>query len=231
MYHHHFAISAISRFLDNSSYYQPVGQGTEVVEKREMQLLPPNILSKLHRLDVLMMVLGTRGDIDVFLSIAKRLEKQRCRIRIATHTSHRDRIDAHGFDFFDAGGSPDEFTQALGEEPNLVRSIIRGDLGRLRKSICRTYARFWQAGFDNSDSSFHEKHAASRPFIANIVVSIPSTIVHVQAAETLHVPLVLISAQPTTPTSNFPHVLTITKPKLSPGHWWNLLSYFLFNLL
>lgn len=231
-YHHHFPICALSRFLDSSSYYQPLDQNNAIVgQQQEIQFIPQQIVETLHRFDVLMMVLGSRGDIDVFLSISKRLDQKGCRVRIATHSDHRARIEAHGFEFYDAGGSPDEFSQILGREPNLLKSILRGDFGRLRQSLCLTFARFWQASFDSSDSVFREKSVTARPFIANIVVSSPATMVHIHAAETLQVPLVFVSAQPNLPTSEFPHVLTMTKPKFSTGHWWNLASYFCFNLL
>ncbi|KAK4151734.1 squalene cyclase [Chaetomidium leptoderma] len=232
-YHHHFAISALARFLDSSK----TGRGCHrpLVD----QDLPQHLVTALSRQDILLMVLGSRGDIDIFLSIAKRLEEKGHRVRVATHPTHQALVDSHGFEFYDVGGGPDEFAQVLGREPNLLWSIVRGDLGKLRQSLCSIFARFWQAGFDDNYASGNECYAAdkgqhvadSRPFIADLVVSIPATTVHVHAAESLQAPLVLVSAQPTLPTREFPHVFTMNTPRFSPGRWWNYATFFLLELL
>lgn len=229
-YHHHFAISALARFLDRTD---------EPDQDRGLPLLMNrHVVTTITRHDILLMVLGSRGDIDVFLSIAGKLDKNRHRVRVATHPAHQELVEAHGFEFYDVGGGPDEFAQVLGREPNLLWSIIRGDLGRLRQSLCRTFARFWEAGYGSNNTRNTRNAdpkadgiADSRPFVADLIVSTPATTVHVHAAETLRTPLVLIATQPTLPTREFPHVFTMNKPRYSPGSWWNYASFFLLELL
>lgn len=230
-YHHLFPVQALSRYLDCSNT-QSVG-----ILGHELQLKTPDI-SDLSRPSVLMMVLGSRGDIEVFISIARRLTG--CRIRIATHPAHRGLVEKHRFQFYDIGGSPDEFSRVLGQNPNVLSSIPS-----LRRSLCKTFQRFWQASIDSHaecsnstsmTSTSHQKAAVEarediRPFVADIIVSSPASNAHVHAAEMLKVPLVLVSLQPALPTAQFPHYSTMTSSSFSHSGWWNILSYFLLYLL
>ena len=230
-YHHLFPIQALSRYLASLDYQQVeiAGQGLH---------LAPHVTSALCQPSILMMVLGSRGDIEIFLSVAKRL--QGCRVRIATHPTHQALVERHGFEFYNVGGGPDEFARNLGEEPNIWLSIVKGDIATLRRSLCLTFRRFWQASIDReggvvpalanfSDSKVSEQN--DRPFLADVIVSSSATTVHTHAAEKLQVPLVLVSAQPALPTSDFPPVLTMTKSKFSRAPWWNYTLYFLLDLL
>ena len=230
-YHHLFPIMTLCRYLESSRH-----QESEVSEQGLQ--LAPHISSAICRPNVLLMVIGSRGDIEVFLSIAKRLYKHR--IRIATHPTHQVLVQRYGFEFYNVGGSPDEFARVLGQKPNVLLSIVKGELTTMRRSLCFMFQRFWQASIDSGDGvaltygqvdDTKISESTSRPFIADVVVSSSATAVHVHTAEKLQVPLVLVSPQPTLPTSDFPDVFTMTKPSFSPGRWWNYASYFCLDLL
>ena len=75
---------------------------------------------------MLLMAMGSNGDIQAFLSIAHRVPD--CRVRIATHPAHRKLVLEHGYEFYDVGGSPEQFSKALGEEPNGIKSLASGSL-------------------------------------------------------------------------------------------------------
>lgn len=219
-YHHLFAVQALSRYLRCL-----VHQEVPTITPHGIDISPA-VVSKLSRRDALFMVLGSRGDIDVFLSIAKRLPDYR--IRIATHPTHHDVVQDQGFEFYDAGGSPDEFSRILGKEPNVLRSMANGDFAILRQSLCSSFQRFWMASFDYATHTvmplIDTKEARTlalqpRPFLADIIVSGPATTVHIHAAEKLRIPLVLASSQPAAPTRDFPPVVTMTSPDFPSGKW------------
>ncbi|MCJ1251306.1 hypothetical protein MMC30_008538 [Trapelia coarctata] len=230
-YHHLFPIQALSRYVDSLGHHE-IG-----IAVRGLQLAP-HIISTLCRPSILMMVLGSRGDIELFLSIAKRLHG--CRVRIATHPAHQGLVQRHGFEFYDVGASPDEFARVLGQEPRVFLSIVKGEFATLRRSLCLAFRRFWQASIDSGDgaAAAHGRvtktkilDVHTRPFLADVVVSGSATTVHVHAAEKLQAPLIIIAPQPMLPTSGFPHVFTMTKPSFSQGRWWNLASYFCLDLI
>ncbi|KAI8631569.1 terpenoid cyclases/protein prenyltransferase alpha-alpha toroid [Xylariaceae sp. FL1651] len=230
-YHHIFAIQALSRYLKCSSHQEVHALASRGID------ISPDIFSRLSRRDLLFMVLGSRGDIDVFLSIAKRLSD--CRIRIATHPVHRTVVQQHGFEFYDVGGSPDEFSQILGKEPNVLWSIANGDFALLRQSLCFTFQRFWIASFGQTVYTMAMLNAEEkksflqtpRPFLADAIISGPATTAHIHAAEKLRIPFVLVSPQPATPTRDFPPVLTMTSPNFPSGKWRNYVAYFSLDLL
>ncbi|KAL4145017.1 hypothetical protein PRNP1_012691 [Phytophthora ramorum] len=54
------------------------------------------------------MIVGTRGDVQPFLAIAKRLQHDGHRVRLATHKIYRDLVTSHGVEFYPLGGDPKE---------------------------------------------------------------------------------------------------------------------------
>lgn len=243
-YHHIFPMQALARYIDCT--YQQSWANNSAIE------IPAAVASDINRPHVLIMALGSRGDIDVFISIAQRL-RSACRIRIATHSTHRSRVKDRGLAFYDVGGSPDEYASVLGDEPEGVlisnfKQIMKGELklAALQRSLCKTFELFWRACLDSHSEPdlqapygqgikypLQEQRVDSqlRPFVADIIVSAPATKVHVHACQSLQVPLVLVSPQPSLPTKAFPDVLTMTYPKFVPGRWWNLASYWVLDFL
>ncbi|KUI64055.1 Dammaradiene synthase [Cytospora mali] len=243
-YHHLFPMQALARYID-CTYRQSCANNSSME-------VPAALASNINRPHVLIMALGSRGDIDVFISIAQRL-RSACRVRIATHPTHRRRVEDHGLEFYDVGGSPDEYASVLCDEPEGVlisnlKQIMKGELklAALQRSLCKTFELFWRACLDSQSEPdlqapdgqdikypLQEQRVVSqlRPFVADIIVSAPATKVHVHACQSLQVPLVIVSPQPSLPTKAFPDVLTMTYPELLPGRWWNLASYWVLDFL
>ena len=51
-------------------------------------------------------VVGTRGDVQPFLAIARRLRRYGHRVRLATHSIYREFVEDGGVEFFPLGGDP-----------------------------------------------------------------------------------------------------------------------------
>ena len=228
-YHHHFPIQALSRYLDCSTPPE--------LDMTESGLqVTPHIETTLCRPCVLLMVLGSRGDMNVFLSIAKKLHGYR--IRVATHPAHQSVVLAHGYEFYDVGGNPDDFARVLGNNTNILLSIVNGSLATLCQHLCHVFRKFWQASYDGRGSTgnaqehdLKELDTHTRPFVADFIISSSATAIHFSAAEKLQVPLVFVSAQPILPTKDFPHVFTMARPSFSPSHWWNHASFLCLELM
>lgn len=223
-YHHLFPIMALSKYIlaDNDASFKAIA-------------LPPPILESLSRPSVLLMAIGSRGDIQVLLNIARRLAVSHgYRVRIATHPSHQSLVEREGIEFYSVGGDPEEFAKALTENPNILMSAIKGELQAMRRLFNEMVGRYWRSSIDNYiDPAGVEKlqKVERRPFLADTIVSTSPTLAHIHCAEKLQVPLLLISVQPVLPTSDFPHVFTLTTPRLSPGRRWNYMSFIVIELL
>lgn len=223
-YHHFFPIVALSKYL----------QAEEEAGFRAIEL-PTPIIDLLSHPSLLMMVIGSRGDIQALLNIASLVTASYGhRVRIATHPCHQDLVERAGMEFHSVGGNPAEFAKAFTENPSILRSVFNGELYDMRNRFRRMIDSYWSSSFDNEIQIGRGKKAEKldqRPFIADIIVSNTPTLAHVHCAEKLQTPLLLISIQPTIPTSDFPHVFTLTRPIFQPGNLWNYLSYIMVEIV
>ncbi|XXH04099.1 hypothetical protein Hte_010510 [Hypoxylon texense] len=214
-YHHAFPIKALSQYVRST---QRIGL--------ESLSLPSHVLDVLRRPDVIMIVSGSRGDISPFLRIGVELQRSYgCRIRIASHMSHRQAVEEHGFELYPIAGSPSEFAKIFTEKPDILGSFIRGDFHALLVLFKRMLEDCLRSTIGDSRLTFDAKAMSNRPFIADIVLSNPPTLAHSYAAEALQIPLLLVSIQPTLPTTAFPHPLTMSKSGIPRKTRWNYLSY------
>lgn len=223
-YHHLFPIMALSKYIDakNNAKYGAIA-------------LPPPILESLSRPSLLLMVVGSSGDVQVFLNIAKTLIVQHgYRTRLATHPIHRSLVEREGVEFYSVGGDPEEFANVFTDNPNILLSAIKGELQAMRTLFKDMVGRYWKSSIDYvADVAAAEKSqkVVQRPFLADTIISSVPALAHIHCAEKLQVPLLLVSVQPILPTRDFPHPFTLTKPKFTPGRRWNSLSYKLVEIL
>ncbi|KAB8207657.1 hypothetical protein BDV34DRAFT_191534 [Aspergillus parasiticus] len=59
-------------------------------------------------LNIVIHVIGSRGDIQPFIVIGKTLKAYGHRVQLATHLAFRDRVKENGLEFFNIGGNPQE---------------------------------------------------------------------------------------------------------------------------
>ncbi|RZC88905.1 hypothetical protein C5167_030598 [Papaver somniferum] len=75
---------------------------SEVVEEEpvdsDLQYIPP--------LQIVMLIVGTRGDVQPFIAIGKRLQDYGHRVRLATHANFKEFVLTAGLEFFPLGGDP-----------------------------------------------------------------------------------------------------------------------------
>lgn len=212
LYHHAFPVMALSKYL-------------EVLKRPQPVTLPQPVVDALSQPSVSMMVTGSRGDVEPFLRIAHRLKKAYdIRVRIATHECHRKLIQDSGAEFNPTAGGPEVAEKAFTERPGVIRAYLGGHFAAIVSAYKTMLADCWFSIADFAPYVAGEK-TQRRPFIADAVVSHRPILVHTHAAETLQVPLVLLSIQPDIPTGEFPHPTTMTKPKYQKGRWYNKLTY------
>lgn len=57
-------------------------------------------------MNIVIQVVGTRGDVQPFVALGNELQKSGHRVRIATHTTFKDFVKQSNLDFFPIGGNP-----------------------------------------------------------------------------------------------------------------------------
>ncbi len=191
-------------------------------------------------LNVVIMVIGSRGDIQPFLKLGKVLkEDYGHRVRIATHPAFRDFVENDsGLEFFSVGGDPAELMAFMVKNPGMIPSIETlktGEVGKRRAAMAQMFEGFWRACINVTDDE-HDVHNLKmmgdrHPFVADAIIANPPSFAHVHCAERLGIPLHLMFTFPYTPTTAFPHPLAnIKKTNMDPGYT-NFISYPLVEMM
>ncbi|TMW59527.1 hypothetical protein Poli38472_004596 [Pythium oligandrum] len=160
------------------------------------------------RMNVCIMIVGTRGDVQPFIGIAKRLQQDGHRVRLATHAVYREFVMEHGVEFYPLGGDPKELAAYMvktgGHLIPLKLDTLMNDVPRNVQMINEILNSTWPA-VSAADPDGNGKGIPGRPFQANAIISNPVTYGHIHVAERLGVPLHIMFPQPWVPTTVFPH--------------------------
>lgn len=102
------------------------------------------------KLNIVVMVIGSRGDIQPFLKLGKLLKEEHGhRVRIATHPAFKKFVEQDsGLEFFSVGGDPAELMAFMVKNPGLIPSLSTvkaGEIGRKRDSMFEMFQGFWRA--------------------------------------------------------------------------------------
>lgn len=208
------------------------GTSSETIVTPESFRCPP--------MNIVIMVLGSRGDAQPFVKIGKTLKEQYGhRVRIATHPAFRQFIEKDsGLEFFSVGGDPSELMAFMVKNPGLIptlETLRAGDLGRRRAAMNEMFGGFWRACVDATDDPRDSRNlqmmGEKPPFIADAIIANPASFAHVHCAEALGIPLILSFTFPYTPTRSFPHPLAnVRKSNVDPGYT-NFMSYPLVEMM
>ncbi|KAL7627182.1 hypothetical protein AAE478_003958 [Parahypoxylon ruwenzoriense] len=192
------------------------------------------------KLNIVIMVIGSRGDAQPFLKIGKLL-KEECghRVRIATHPAFRDFVEKDsGLEFFSVGGDPSELMAFMVKNPGMVptlETVKAGDIGRRRAAMAEMFEGFWRAcinATDNEKDIHNLKMMGQKdPFIADAIIANPPSFAHIHCAEALGIPLHLMFTFPYTPTQAFPHPLASIKKSNVDLGYTNFISYPLVEMM
>jgi hypothetical protein len=190
-------------------------------------------------LNIVVMVIGSRGDIQPFLKIGKNLQEYGHRVRIATHPAFKDFVQKDsGLEFFSVGGDPAELMAFMVKNPGMIPTmdtLKKGEVGRRRSQMAEMFEGFWRACInatdDEKDTSNLKMMGEKNPFVADAIIANPPSFAHIHCAERLGIPLHLMFTFPYTPTQAFPHPLAnIKKTNVDPGYA-NFMSYPLVEMM
>ncbi len=166
-------------------------------------------------LNVVIHVVGSRGDVQPFVALGKTLKNTYGhRVRLATHPTFQSFVEENGLEFFSIGGDPAELMAFMVKNPGLMPgfdSIKSGDVGKRRKGMEEIVLGCWRSCIEAGDGlgapPRHESSRSSlsideginmdtspseRPFIADAIIANPPSFAHVHIAEKLGIPLHLM---------------------------------------
>ncbi|OJJ45897.1 hypothetical protein ASPZODRAFT_98895 [Penicilliopsis zonata CBS 506.65] len=208
---------------------------------------------RLSRLNIVMHVVGSRGDVQPFIALGEELQRVGHRVRLATHLAFRDFVLEHGLEFFDIGGDPAEMMAFMVRNPGLVpdlSTLRSGAIPKRRRDIATILDGCWRSCFETGDGThlhqirddlFDEdgidgiavKTAdyRSRPFVADAIIANPPSFAHLHIAEKLGIPLTMIFTMPWSPTQAFPHPLANIRRNNAKPSVANFASYAVVEMM
>lgn len=147
-------------------------------------------------LNIVIQIVGSRGDIQPFIALGAALKQIGHRIRIATHAEFQYLIEDYGLEFFDIGGDPKKLMAYMVKNPGLLpslESVRTGQIKENRADIRQIMEGCWRSCFENKRPISETANLeASKPFMANAIIANPPSFAHVHCAEKLGIPLHLM---------------------------------------
>lgn len=205
-------------------------------EEDEMENNP----SRRVKLNIVIIIIGSRGDIQPFIRIAKILkEDYGHRVRLATHPAFKEFVEKDsGLEFFSVGGNPAELMAFMVKNPGLIPNIDTikgGEIGRRRAQMYEMFQGMWRACINASDDETDQHNAKMMgnkdPFLADAIIANPPSFAPQHIAEKLGIPLHMMFTFPYTPTAFFPHPLANIKTSNVEASYGNFMSYPLVEMM
>ncbi|KDQ54854.1 glycosyltransferase family 1 protein [Jaapia argillacea MUCL 33604] len=156
------------------------------------------------------LTIGSRGDVQPYIALAKGLKADGHRVRIATHGEFKQWIEAHGIEFGYVGGDPAELMRICVENGTFTVSFLKEGLMKFRGWIDDLLKTSWEAcqGTD-------------------VLVESPSAMAGYHIAEALKIPYFRAFTMTWSRTRAYPHAFAVPEHKMGGGY--NYMSYVMFD--
>ncbi|PWN91000.1 UDP-Glycosyltransferase/glycogen phosphorylase [Acaromyces ingoldii] len=156
------------------------------------------------------LTIGSRGDVQPYIALAKGLMDEGHSVRIATHREFGSWIARHGIEFKEVGGDPAELMRICVENGTFTMSFLREGVTKFRGWLDDLLVSCWNAcqGTD-------------------VIVESPSAIAGIHIAESLEVPYYRSFTMPWSRTRAYPHAFAV--PGHKAGGNYNYMSYVIFD--
>ncbi|KAH8423773.1 putative sterol glucosyltransferase [Aspergillus melleus] len=173
------------------------------------------------KLNIVIQVVGSRGDVQPFIALGNELQKYGHRVRLATHDVFDSFVRGSGLEFYPIGGDPAELMAYMVKNPGLIpkmKSLKAGDIQKKRLMVAEMLEGCWR-------SCIEDDSATQTPFVADAIIANPPSFAHVHCAQALGIPLHLMFTMPWSPTTAYPHPLANLKYSGNNSQFANSVSY------
>ncbi|WAQ84990.1 hypothetical protein PtA15_5A563 [Puccinia triticina] len=211
----------INRRLSNMPIPKPLGQNTEqfklsspaLKKQRPVVIDKQQVERPVKAMKIICLAIGSRGDVQPYISLAKRLIQDGHTVTIASHPEYRPWVESFGIRYKDVGGDPAALMKLSVEHPFFSTGFFKEGLGRFRTWL---------------DDLFMDSWLACRDSEAELLIESPSTFAGIHIAEALRIPYFRAFTMTWTSTSTYPQAFA---SNIDLGPSYNLLSYSLFDNL
>ncbi|KFY40061.1 hypothetical protein V494_03672 [Pseudogymnoascus sp. VKM F-4513 (FW-928)] len=186
---------------------------------------PPTYLPQATKsrvsLNIVIQVVGSRGDVQPFVALGNELQQSGHRVRLATHGTFKSFVTEADLEFFPIGGDPAALMAYMVRNPGLLPSmdaLRSGEIQKKRAMMEEIMDGCWNACIEPDQDS-------GNPFVADAIIANPPSFAHIHCAEALGIPLHIMFTMPWTATEAFTHPLANIKGSNFDEKLTNRLSY------
>ncbi|THU88460.1 hypothetical protein K435DRAFT_830554 [Dendrothele bispora CBS 962.96] len=157
-----------------------------------------------------MLTIGSRGDVQPYIALAKGLMADGHRVKIATHGEFKEWIESYGIEYGYVGGDPAELMRICVENGTFTVSFLKEGLQKFRGWLDDLLKTSWEAcqGTD-------------------VLIESPSAMGGYHIAEALAIPYYRAFTMTWTRTRAYPHAFAVPERKM--GGSYNYMSYVMFD--
>lgn len=175
------------------------------------------------KLNIVIQIVGSRGDVQPFIALGHELQRYGHRVRLATHDVFQDlvRDSGSGLGFYPIGGNPSDLMAYMVKNPGLIpslESLRAGEIKKKRMMMREMLDGFWK-------SCISSDPLTDEPFVADAIIANPPSFAHIHCAQALGIPVHMMFTMPWTSTKAFPHPLANLKNVSGKESAANYLSY------
>ncbi|KAM0323272.1 hypothetical protein ACHAQA_008863 [Verticillium albo-atrum] len=202
-----------SKWVRSLSVFAEKNIEKESNERRESSLtnniehIQPVSTSWATKLNIVIQVVGSRGDVQPFVALGTELQSYGHRVRLATHNVFEKFVRSAGLEFFPIGGDPAELMAYMVKNPGLLpsmESLAAGEIQKKRFMVEEMLENCWK-------SCLEPDTATGDPFVADAIIANPPSFAHIHCAEALSIPVHIMFTMPWSSTTAFPHPLVSLK--------------------
>ena len=155
-------------------------------------------------MNILLMIVGTQGDVQPFVALGQRLKSHGHRVRLATHAMYRKFVVEHGLEYYPLAGDPKKLSAWMVKTQGRLLPKLTSKTEMLTDTPAKV-KMVRQILFSTWGACTEPDPEGGQPFTAHAIISNPVTYGHIHCAEALGVPLHIMFPQPWVPTKAFPH--------------------------
>ncbi|EJS42662.1 atg26p [Saccharomyces arboricola H-6] len=159
-----------------------------------------------------LLTIGSRGDVQPYIALAKGLLKEGHQVVIITHSEFRDFVENHGIQFEEIAGNPVELMSLMVENESMNVKMLREASSKFRGWIDALLQTSWEV--------------CNRRKL-DILIESPSAMVGIHITEALQIPYFRAFTMPWTRTRAYPHAFIV--PDQKRGGNYNYLTHVLFE--
>ncbi|KAF5093820.1 hypothetical protein D0Z00_003849 [Geotrichum galactomycetum] len=159
-----------------------------------------------------LLTIGSRGDVQPYIALAKGLMKEGHSVRIASHAEFRPWVEKYGIEYAEIAGDPGELMKLMINHGMFSYAFLKDAITNFRGWIDELLSTSWEA-CQGSD----------------VIIEAPSAMGGIHIAEALGIPYFRAMTMPWTRTRAYPHAFLT--PDVKKGGSYNYMTYVLFDNL